>query len=647
MKVLNLAIRNFMAIGEVKTLPLDDKGLVLIQGENEDDSSQESNGAGKSSIADALCWCFYGETARGESGDQIINRSAKKDTVVEVLIADDTGTEYRVSRHRKHKTYKNMLRLEALHGTVWVDLTKGTDKLTQELVNKVLGCGYDVFSSAIYAGQERMPDLPGMTDKQLKMLVEESAGIDQLQAAHEVARGRLNMAKTELTNVGAKVMSLTSRLESLDESIKEATDRSVAFENGKAHRLIQIEKHIDEAKVQLKPGLGPAIKTRLQQLDTKAADIRAKIAASNDERDTEKALERELTQAQQALQWGEKSLAEAIANAQKLKHALDHVSDKIGSACGECGHVIEAADLAQSEAAAKKSAIEAAQKAKQLKSDLEALRERSVSAQKALDEHRAAMTDVSAQASALSDLEAQRGKLQKGLTEWEAEASTLNALQLAMGEEKIKTNPHLAEINRLYDRIEDATDELTQVREEQAKAQQAVDLAEAAVRVFGPAGVRAHILDTVTPYLNSRTSEYLTTLTDGNISAVWSTVSTTAKGELREKFVIDVASSTGGETFKSLSGGEKRKVRLACAMALQDLVSSRATKPINLFIADEIDHALDSAGLERLMTILEAKSHDKGTVLVISHTDLRDWIRKSITVTKKGGKSALETACLS
>jgi DNA repair exonuclease SbcCD ATPase subunit len=125
---------------------------------------------------------------------------------------------------------------------------------------------------------------------------------------------------------------------------------------------------------------------------------------------------------------------------------------------------------------------------------------------------------------------------------------------------------------------------------------------------------------------------------------VWSTIALTAKGELREKFSIDVVSATGGETFKSLSGGEKRKVRLATAMALQDLVASRASKPIRLFMADEIDQALDEAGLERLMFLLEEKSHDKGTVLVISHTDLRDWIRNSITITKENGQATVKAA---
>ena len=90
----------------------------------------------------------------------------------------------------------------------------------------------------------------------------------------------------------------------------------------------------------------------------------------------------------------------------------------------------------------------------------------------------------------------------------------------------------------------------------------------------------------------------------------------------------------GGDSFAGLSGGEKRKVRIATAMALQDMVATRAEKPINLFIADEVDHALDDAGLERLMTVLDAKAKERGTVLVISHNSLSDWIAQVITVTK-------------
>ena len=48
-----IGIENFLAIQEA-SVSLEERGLLLIQGVNEDDPSASSNGAGKSSIADAI-----------------------------------------------------------------------------------------------------------------------------------------------------------------------------------------------------------------------------------------------------------------------------------------------------------------------------------------------------------------------------------------------------------------------------------------------------------------------------------------------------------------------------------------------------------------------------------------------------------------
>lgn len=645
MKILSLSIQNFMAVGKA-VLSLDDKGLILIQGNNEDDSSQASNGAGKSTIAEALCWAFYGETARGESGDAVINRTEKKNTQVLVELLDEAGAVYRVSRYRKDKTYKNMLRLEIQEGESWKDLTKGTDKLTQEVVNKVIGCTHEVFASAIYAGQEAMPDLPGMTDKQLKLLVEEAAGINGLQAAFEAAKTRHSDAKNALAEISGKIASARATITTLDDQLETAEKNRDAFE---AKRKLEVEAKTIEVRDisgSIDPAMGGKIESKLVEIASQILDLQGQIASVGEEKKKEADLRRDAHNTSSGVITAKRDYDRALADAQKAKHAFEHADAKVGSACGECGHVIEATDVAGAKEAAKKVALEKAHEAKRLRAELEDAEKRAGLASDALSAFVATMTDVSAAVAEIEALSAKRTKLQTALRNEQDKKARLARAQAECKQIEEQENPYLKMLSHVRESIDKAEKNLEALEAHQETAQIKADVAAEAVRVFGPAGVRAHILDTVTPYLNSRTSHYLAALTDGNITAVWSTISTTAKGELREKFSIDVVSATGAESFKGLSGGEKRKVRLACAMALQDLVSSRASKPIKIFIADEIDHALDPAGLERLMTILEEKSHDKGTVLVISHTDLRDWIRNSITITKKGGKSYLESVCL-
>ena len=108
--------------------------------------------------------------------------------------------------------------------------------------------------------------------------------------------------------------------------------------------------------------------------------------------------------------------------------------------------------------------------------------------------------------------------------------------------------------------------------------------------------------------MNERTAYYLNALSGGNITAVWSTLARTKGGVLKEKFNISVINRFGANSFNGLSGGEKRKVRLSCSLALQELSASRGTKRIDLFMADEIDNALDETSLQLLMDLMSEKA---------------------------------------
>jgi len=213
----------------------------------------------------------------------------------------------------------------------------------------------------------------------------------------------------------------------------------------------------------------------------------------------------------------------------------------------------------------------------------------------------------------------------------------LTNLRAAQQQHALRTaepNPSASALALCVKQIAEATDRLDLGEVAHAELLKEEKKTALVAKVFGPAGVRAQILDNVTPFLNARTADYLSALSDGEIQAVWTTLTRSASGDLKEKFSIDVCHSKGGDSFAALSGGEKRKVRIATALALQDLVASRASQPLQLLLLDEIDDALDPAGLERLMVILERKARERDTVIVISHSDLTHWIDSVTTVRK-------------
>lgn len=645
MKILTLEISNFLAIGNSGVLRLDGQGLVLLQGVNLDDTSAASNGVGKSSIPDALSWVNFGETARGVSGDDVVNETAKKNCFVAVTVQVGE-VQYRIMRYRKHAEYKNQTRVLVLGkpGDEATDVSKGTEKETQAMIEQILGCSKDVFMAAIYAGQETAPDLPSMTDKQLKLLIEEAAGVSKIEDALQVARARASANLVELKAVETKIAAAGDRHAELKVRDSRLATAMEEFDKGRETRknayLLTAKSHLTTAgtfKAELVTFDEPLIDKGLADIEmTLASHKRFTDAAESDvklfnaDQRAHDRLAGDLTRAAEAVK---KTIA-AIANA----------PEEMKKPCGECGKAHTEAELEEFVFHL------ATRKGREFKllDELKAEWAASKTALAELDSKTKASTaaipdvvEVTTRRAALTAEKTHISRL-KGQVD---EAMKAAKAQMALGAGVMtEVNPHQSELD-ITKRLTTELEGLMVIQAEKVivLARRAKVLEET-VKVFGPAGVRAHILDTVTPFLNAQTADYLSALSDGNINATWSTLSTTSKGELREKFNIDVSNTKGGKTFKALSGGEKRKVRLSTMLALQDLVATRASNPIQLWIGDEIDDALDPAGLERLMGVLERKSREKGTVLIISHNDLKSWIDNVAVVTKEGGKSTIAGA---
>lgn len=641
MKFTQLKIENFLAIGEA-SMALNDRGLMVIQGSNEDNTSAESNGAGKSTLPDALCWALYGTTARGLSGDPVVNDTAGKNCMVSVEILDGMET-YRVERYRKHKTHKNSLRLIQLDtlANTEKDLSDGTDKLTQIKVEKVLGCSYEVFRSSIYAGQEQMPDLPGMTDKQLKLLVEEAAGVTVLEDAYKEANARLLAAQNALRDVNGRINTANGQVQHWAAMVQNQENSQKSFQVSRGIEIHDLGVEANTFVARFKAtehSLSLCDKAQVMADITKAQIALANLSA---EKITEDAFKVQLQKIKDFHYKLTVLKQNTTAEMVKADRALKQVNQIVGQPCGECGKTYCRQDIAAREKTLSDDIARLSGDLDVRNTELADAAKTITEAQGQLSAHQSSMTDVSAQTAALSALNVALRDIERLESEKKQWGDKARAKLEEIKRRKAAPNPFDVEIVKTKDAFEKSKKAVDAIRAQIAVAEETVQRAEAVAKVFAPSGVRAHILDEVTPYLNDQTAKYLGTLTDGNAIATWTTLIKNAKGDLREKFSIEVEDKTGGSSFVAMSGGEKRKVRIAASLALQDLVATRATKPIELFVGDEIDDALDRAGLERLTAILDEKAKERGTVIVISHNDLRDWISNTVMVTKKNKVATL------
>lgn len=641
MKFTSLSATNFLTLGKAH-IQLADRGLNVIQGINDADTSANSNGAGKSSVADALCWALFGSTARGVKGDGVVNRTAKKDTSVVVTMVNG-ATEYRVVRYRKHKEHKNALRLFTGEvGASFADLSKGTDAETQKEVERVLGCSQEVFLAAVYSGQEIMPDLPKMGDRDLKRLIEEASGLQRIELAYEEARSRRLEVQGAMTANATKVDSVKVRIARDESALLLKTDSANAWDAARADRVTTARATVTATTAQLTE-VAAVLKTNKPAYDahkTEVATIDASLGEHSAIESAARAAETAATRADSGID--RTGLTNARSVVATIEDQIANADVEMAKPCDECGKPHTADEKAEYIAHREKRLVDARANLALVEAKV---REQLVAAKAARD----AATLLRSRVPDVSATNARRAELVKQIEAFENEVKAARRLQqdveaakLALTTRESEVNPFSDAVTTLKGQIAADAAALTALNEAQEGHRKKLEIADAVVKVFGPAGVRAHILDTVTPFLNDRTADYLSALSDGAMTAVWSTLTRAASGDLKEKFSIEVNSTTGGDTFLALSGGEKRKVRLATALALQDLVASRATQPIDLWIGDEVDDAMDPSGMERFMTILERKARERGTVLIISHNDLADWCDQITTVRKKDGYSTVE-----
>ncbi|KLF72721.1 AAA family ATPase [Klebsiella aerogenes] len=635
MKFLTLEVENFMALANAK-VELDQRGLVLIQGVNAGDSSAASNGAGKSTLMNSLMWCIYGETSHGVKGDDVLSTGHEKNCRVKVTIEDE-GKRYAIIRHRKHKEFKNRLIVRGEDG----DMTKGKDSLTQEFVERLIGASKEVFMASIYASQEAMPDLPGMSDKNLKTIVEEAAGVDRLTKAYAIARERANAAAARMETTKTKMDACLSLVESAQNELESAKTSSEAWERDRSERLdvaradlVGAEVTLTEVEMELR-----SLPEQIRDTENALGKEREKLA-SKEEHDAKLVKVRgAITDIRASIRITENIQKEAMQRARALKVKAEEVNTKVGEPCPTCGKAYCVEDLST----VKESFVEQARseigQAQASATSVAKYQEHLEKALKIESSLVASTPDVSAIISRIEQLTKELGTLRHREKEVVAVEALVARARSEVDRITKETNPFLAVIKRHEESLAANKSNYGVLKTELKNIQEQALLLDKARQVYSPAGVRSHILTSVTPFLNAQTAEYLNTLSDGNIVAEWSTMESTKKGEWRDKFNISVRKIGASKTFQTLSGGEKRKVRIACSLALQDLVASRASKNIELFIGDEIDDALDTAGLERLMGILEAKARERGTVMIISHKEMKSWFRETITVEVKEGRS--------
>ena len=134
---------------------------------------------------------------------------------------------------------------------------------------------------------------------------------------------------------------------------------------------------------------------------------------------------------------------------------------------------------------------------------------------------------------------------------------------------------------------------------------------------------RGILLENVIKYMNDKIKQFSQVVFNNDLLSF----------ELNANY-IDI--KYDGKYYESLSGGEKQKIDIIIQLALRELLSTQLNIHSNILVVDEIFDNLDSVGCQGVMNLISAMN-DIDSVFIISHhtSDLQISYDTEIIVTKE------------
>lgn len=179
----NLTIRNFLSVGNVcQAINFDNKELTLILGENLDMGGLDNrNGAGKTTMIQALSYALFGSPINNIRKDNLINRTNGKGMLV-TLDFSSNGVDYKVERGRKPNLLKFYIGGQAVKDNE--DSAQGESKETQVQIEKAIGMSSDMFKHIVALNTYTEPFL-AMKAADQRNVIEQLLGITLLSEKAE------------------------------------------------------------------------------------------------------------------------------------------------------------------------------------------------------------------------------------------------------------------------------------------------------------------------------------------------------------------------------------------------------------------------------------------------------------------------------
>jgi len=610
--------------------------LVFILGKNYDTAGSDSNGAGKSLIADLITDLLFDRTIRRHSPSSLIGDFGKY--LYSSISFSDTisGDTYLISKYRKHPKFNDSVFFYRISGKKKFSLHKKNKSETYKLINSVLGVNWLTFRNRNYFGQKDADRFLLSNDSKKAQIISDILDLKDLRKSKEFSDKEYKGIEKSLLTVLPKADSVESSIRLIENSLKNLLNNKEKEAKLAEEEIAKMLEKIESIKVKIKYALEKSSGIEelrkkildLKEIIDKSEEISSKFSSAKEKRSSKKSLVKNLAE----------NIKDSREKFSRLKMQLSDLKNALLTRCDKCGSFLE-------NKAKKQFKISILKKKKEIS---EILKSDKLRRSKIINE--------------LSDLELKISMLEKEKEiflpsigerdfflsrirekeKWEINLFSLRK-ELKIYENQISELRYKLE-KRDMSAIESMRKTLADLRKDlKAYIKEKDDLEDHKEKflfskiVFEKSSrlLFSRFLDG----LNAHANDILGHLSNNDIE-----INFLPKTKKKSKKIVDKVSillSINGASprnIRTYSGGETGKVDIATQLAL----FFSAENKIPLLFLDEPFIGIDKLGRDKIIEILRSKADEGNMIIAITHDDIVSSIGKTIIVERKENISTIK-----